>query len=158
MHDIWSEADPRLAALQRLTRTFVNLATVSAEAQGSVSLPQLRLLLTVAGNPGASGAELGHELGITASAVSRMADRLVETGHLRREPSPTSRRVVLLALTARGDECVRAVLRHRAAIFERALATLDDDTAAQVLHSAELLVPVLTAAMSAATTTGAETA
>ncbi|GAB3588385.1 MarR family winged helix-turn-helix transcriptional regulator [Calidifontibacter terrae] len=142
MHDFWSESDPRVAALQQLTRTCVNLATQTAEAQGAVSLPQMRLLLTVAGNPGVSCADLGHELAISASAISRMADRLVETGHLQRERSSASRRVVVLELTDHGQECVRAVLSHRAAIFERALDALGD-SAEQILRSAELLAPAL---------------
>ncbi len=142
MHEIWTEADPRVGGLQRLTRACVNLATQTAESQGSVSLPQMRLLLTVAANPGVSCAEIGHELAISPSAVSRMADRLVDTGHLERHPSPISRRVVVLELTAQGNACVRTVLAQRAAVFGRVLDALGPD-ADRVLAAVELLAPAI---------------
>lgn len=144
MHDLWTSDDPRISALQHLTRACVNLATQTAEAEGSVTLPQMRLLLTVAGNPGASGAEIGHELAISPSAVSRMADRLADSGHLERRTSPASRRVVVLELTDHGRDCVAKVLRSRALIFDRVLAALGDDVEA-VMHGIERLGPALTA-------------
>lgn len=138
------ETDP----LQQLTRAFVNLATQTAEAQGAVSLPQMRLLLTVANNPGVSSADIGHELAISPSAVSRMADRLVEHGLLARSSAPGNRRVVVLELTEQGHGCVQAVLRRRAQLFEQVLDRLGGDADA-VLRSAEVLAPALTAVLAA---------
>ncbi|RIQ31052.1 MarR family transcriptional regulator [Jiangella rhizosphaerae] len=41
---------------------------------------------------------IGHELGLSSASVTALVDRLVASGHLRREPDPHDRRRVLLRL------------------------------------------------------------
>ncbi|MGW2376199.1 MULTISPECIES: MarR family winged helix-turn-helix transcriptional regulator [Kitasatospora] len=61
-----------------------------------------------------SAADLGREVGLDRSNVTRRADRLERAGLLRREPDPADRRATLLALTEEGQRLV-GVTRDRLA-------------------------------------------
>lgn len=90
------------AVLLELARTVVGVSTRAAGLLGGVSVTQLRALTLIgswgAGRPG----WLADELGVSASAASRLADRLVLAGLVRRETALTDRREVLLRLTPAG--------------------------------------------------------
>ncbi|MFE0463948.1 MarR family winged helix-turn-helix transcriptional regulator [Kitasatospora sp. NPDC058965] len=69
-----------------------------------------------------SAADLGREIGLDRTTVTRRADRLEEAGLLRREADPADRRATLLHLTDTGDEAVTATRERLAARIEDALA------------------------------------
>ena len=48
--------------------------------------------------------ELARRLQLTTGAVTALADRLAESGHLERAPHPTDRRRVMLKRTPKADE------------------------------------------------------
>jgi DNA-binding MarR family transcriptional regulator len=94
--------------------------------------------------------ELRDRLGMTAAAVTYLVDRMVEAGHVRREPHPADRRKVFLRYTDGGLEVARAFFAplgmrthqalvpftdHDLAIARRVLAALTD---AMREHRAEL--------------------
>jgi DNA-binding MarR family transcriptional regulator len=74
---------------------------------------------------------LAERLGIHQSTFTRLADRLVAQGWVRREPNTESRREVLIDLTDAGRELVARVTLARAADLRRILqhASVDDRVA-----------------------------
>jgi DNA-binding MarR family transcriptional regulator len=63
--------------------------------------------------------ELAWELGMTESATTRLIDRLVRTGLVRRARDVSDRRVVRVRLSPYGRQLVDVVLARRQARFER---------------------------------------
>lgn len=114
-----SSAESAAAAvevLQAATRILAGLALRSMDAlDGAVSLPQLRLLAVLADLGPARSGQVARALGLEASTVTRLADRMVAAGHVRRGTDPGHRGVVTLALTDSGQHLVAEVAawRHR---------------------------------------------
>ncbi|WP_347109287.1 MarR family transcriptional regulator [Paenarthrobacter sp. S56] len=54
--------------------------------------------------------DLGDRLGITSASMTTLIDRLVESGHIRREPHPTDRRALIVRPTPASDQEVRHTL------------------------------------------------
>ena len=112
-------------ALQQVTRDLLGLAVRSVDEVGEVSLPQMRLLFALRDEGQASCTHLAHVLAVSGSSVTRLADRLVASGHVSRAGDPESRSRVLLALTDHGEGVIDAVLAWRSKELTRALSTLD---------------------------------
>ncbi|MFF9647326.1 MarR family winged helix-turn-helix transcriptional regulator [Kitasatospora aureofaciens] len=70
-----------------------------------------------------SAADLGREVGLDRTTVTRRADRLEEAGLLRREADPGDRRATLLVLTDAGQGVVRTTRERLAARIEDSLAS-----------------------------------
>lgn len=98
------------------------------QAEHQVSMAQFEALHAVAGSgrDAVRVGDLAQAIAITVGGASKLADRVVAAGLLRREPDPDDRRASRLALTADG----RAVYRAATETYEKCLA--------------ELLGPVLT--------------
>ncbi|MGD2052334.1 MAG: MarR family transcriptional regulator [Acidimicrobiia bacterium] len=78
--------------------------------------------------------EIADRLILTRGGVTKLVDRLEEVGYVERRPSPSDRRVVLVAMTPEGREA----LRGSQAAFDAALHDLwgrhlTDEEAATVL-------------------------
>lgn len=67
--------------------------------------------------------ELSRHVLLSQPALSRMADRLVDRGFVRRYSDPADRRGVRLSLTAAGRDKQRQIGRRHARSVARALAT-----------------------------------
>ena len=91
------------AAMRRRSRTSMGM--------GETDLLALRFLLQAeaAGKP-IGPKELGAKLGISSASMTTLIDRLVKSGHIRREPHPTDRRALILRATELTDEEVRSTL------------------------------------------------
>lgn len=126
-------------ALQDATRGLTALALQSLAAADGVGLQQMRLLFAVGDDSDRSCAELAAALGISASSVTRQADRLVHSGHLLRRQNPANRSVVMLELTKRGRCVLQEVLAWRRGVFLRATAELDADARAEVTSALRLV-------------------
>lgn len=126
-------------ALQQLTRDLLGLAVRSVDEVGEVSLPQMRLLFALRDEGQASCTHLAHVLGVSGSSVTRLADRLVASGHVRRSGDPQSRSRVLLSLTQHGDEVIDAVLAWRSRELTRALHSLEPAELASLTRGLDVL-------------------
>jgi DNA-binding MarR family transcriptional regulator len=93
-------------------------------ADHGVSMAQFEALHAVAesGRDAVRVGDLAQALAITVGGASKLADRVVAAGLLRREPDPGDRRASRLALTADG----RAALRAATVSYEKCLADLLD--------------------------------
>lgn len=92
-----------------------------------------RVLLVLAVETGAAaslGLSVGtvaDQLGIDPSTASRLVSQAIADGLLRRDPSPTDRRLARLALTPAGRTLAADARRHQRAVFDDITRTWTDD-------------------------------
>jgi DNA-binding MarR family transcriptional regulator len=112
-------------ALELMTRAVVGLTMRSMEVLGrEVSLPQFRLLLVLSGLGRVPSSRLAAEMGIGASSVTRLADKLASAGLLTRGTDPRSRSVVTVEATPAGAELVARVVAHRQELLAEVLGRM----------------------------------
>jgi DNA-binding MarR family transcriptional regulator len=96
------------------SRALVAVAARSlAGLEDEVTLPQYRVLVVLATRGPQRSADLAANLEVTPSTASRMIDRLVRKGLVRRTRTREDRRAVRIQLTAPGREVVALVMRRR---------------------------------------------
>lgn len=86
---------------------------------------------------------LAASLGISAPAVTQLADRLVRKRLIERTPVDADRRSVAVALTAEGKRVVDAFRRRRQEVFAHALDRLDREDHPLVMNALTKLAGVL---------------
>ncbi len=96
-------------------------------AQNQLSANDFRALVYVmvaddAGRPLTAG-ELRQRMGVSGAAITYLVERMIESGHLRRESDPADRRKVILRYADDGLAVARAFFtplaqHHRAALAE----------------------------------------
>ncbi|WP_433616492.1 MarR family winged helix-turn-helix transcriptional regulator [Dactylosporangium sp. CA-139114] len=108
-----------VSALLAVSRTMVALTARNlAELEVDVTLPQYRALVILAGEPHRS-TDLAAELGVAASTLTRMCDRLCQKGLVHRFQRDGNRRTIWLGLTPSGRDTVGAVMEARRAELHR---------------------------------------
>jgi len=101
-------------AVLTASRVLVAIAARSlADAGEAVTLTQYRALVVLASRGPQSMATLAEALSVTPPTASRMCDRLVRKGLVRRRTDRQDRRQVRLALTEAGRRLVDAVSVRR---------------------------------------------
>jgi len=101
-------------AVMGASRVLVAIAARSlAEVAEEVTLPQYRALVVLASRGPQRVMSLAEALAVTPSTATRMCDRLVRKGLVRRRISPDSRREVRLTLTEAGHDLVAEVTSRR---------------------------------------------
>jgi DNA-binding MarR family transcriptional regulator len=83
--------------------------------------------------------ELGHRLGLTSGGVTALTGRLIDAGHVVREPHPGDGRMRMLALTPAGAECLREQLEPVRDAVDEAVAELPAGEAELVARVLEAL-------------------
>ncbi|MGH2872632.1 MAG: MarR family winged helix-turn-helix transcriptional regulator [Solirubrobacteraceae bacterium] len=112
--------DPVIDAVLHASRALVAVAARSlAIVADDVTLPQYRTLVLLAGRSPQGTASLAASLGVSPPTATRMCDRLVRKGLVRRGAVPRDRRQVRLALTEEGRRVVAEVTAHRRAEITR---------------------------------------
>lgn len=84
-----------------------------AQVDDSVTLPQYRALVALAARGPQNVGLLADELGVHPSTATRMCDRLVDRGLIRRETSTESRREVIVELKPAGTQLLTGVTAER---------------------------------------------
>ena len=121
------------------SRAFVGLTARSlAAVEGEVTLPQFRALVVLAVRGAQRSIDIADELQVNPSTGTRMLDRLIRKGLVRRLRSTTDRRVVRVRLTPAGHDIVDQVLTRRRTDLERLVAATE-----------QLWQPAVTAALTA---------
>lgn len=116
----WYGPDERLdtpGAVLRALRDYRNVEVVRRRSardsmgMGETDLLALRYLLRAQADGERVGPkDLSRMLGITTASTTSLLDRLVDSGHVRREPHPTDRRSLVIVPTVATDSEVRATL------------------------------------------------
>ena len=140
------QAAPELApetaeVLQAATRVLAGVALRSLDVlDGAVTLPQFRMLAVLAGLGRSRSAQVARALGLDASTVTRLADRLAAAGHITRGREPGHRSVVTLELTATGQHLVSQAAAWREQELARILRQLPPAGRRQVTTALRQLV------------------
>ena len=128
-----------LAEFRYALRKFLHFSETAAEAVG-VTPQQHQAMLAIKGFPGrdrVTMGELAERLQVRHHSAVGLADRLVAEDYIRRVTDPNDRRLVHLALTARGEGVLeqlsathREQLRRIGPQINRLLETLQGVAAA----------------------------
>jgi DNA-binding MarR family transcriptional regulator len=106
--------DSVVDAVLSASRVLVAIAARSlADAGEDVTLTQYRSLVVLASRGPQSVAELADSVAVTPPTASRLCDRLVRKGLVRRRTDRHDRRQVHIALTQTGRDLVDAVTARR---------------------------------------------
>lgn len=116
---------PVVDAVVTASRVLVAVAARSLRGiEEDVTLAQYRTLVVLASRGPQSSASLASVLGVSASTATRMCDRLIRKGFIRRRAARQDRREVRLALTDAGRRIVDEVTRLRRAELASILAAV----------------------------------
>ena len=100
-------------AVLRASRVLVAVAARSlAEVAEEVTVPQYRALVVLASKGPQRVVALADALEVTPPTATRMCDRLVRKGLVRRRTAREDRREVRLSLTSEGSDLVAEVTRR----------------------------------------------
>ena len=95
----------------RSAETEIRRTTRDSMGMGETDILALRYLLRVqASGQKVVPKDLSQFLNITSASTTSLIDRLVASGHVRREPHPTDRRSVVVIATGESDKEVRETL------------------------------------------------
>lgn len=121
-------SDREVRAFHAAGRDLIGIALRSLEVAGDgLTLPKFRMLLVLGDLGCVPSARVAAALGVNASSVSRLADRLVDDGYVTRGSDAHSRSVVTLELSETGHGLVDRVLAWRHDELKRLLAGLDPE-------------------------------
>jgi DNA-binding MarR family transcriptional regulator len=112
--------------LLALARTVMGISTAAADRLGGISVVQLRALTVLRDLGTATLGEVAVGMGVTVSTASRLVDRLVTGGLVRRELSPRSRRALALRVAPDGDTVLDRYDEDRLEALRTALGRLPD--------------------------------
>ena len=150
LEDAAPGADPDVVALDGLTLVLVGIAWECAHAAPpEVSFPQTRLLLILDRLGRVPSSRLAAAMGVKASSVTRLADRLESLGYAARGRDARNRSAVTLEVTDPGHELVARILEQRHAALGALLGRLPPAqresaaAAARRLVTAAATVPAL---------------
>jgi DNA-binding MarR family transcriptional regulator len=140
-----TESDAANDSLERGVRAFhdagrdlIGIALRSLdEFAPSISLPKFRMLLVLGELGRVPSGRLAAALGVSASSVTRMADRLVDEGLVSRAAGEHSRSVVALELTDSGRATVDRVVSWRHDELRRLLGELEPSALAAATDALE---------------------
>ncbi len=103
-------------------------------AEFDLTLPQAQVLRLLVPGPVPTG-QLASELKISASAVTQLTNRLATKRLVERRAAESDRRLVLVALSAKGRRLVEQFRARRSRLFGEALARLGEDDRRQVVEA-----------------------
>lgn len=104
-----------------------------------VTRPQWRVLTLLKRMEGINQGGLAELLEVEPITLCRMVDRLAEAGMVERRPDPADRRAWRLFLTPRGLKLTNELRPHAMALFDEAIAGLDEDEQARLVEMLETM-------------------
>jgi DNA-binding MarR family transcriptional regulator len=120
-----ADQDSMIDAVLSASRVLVAIAARSlADAGEEVTLTQYRALVVLASRGPQSMATLAEAVAVTPATASRLCDRLVKKGLVRRRSDRHDRRQVRLALTETGRHLVDTVTSRRRQEIAEILAVI----------------------------------
>jgi DNA-binding MarR family transcriptional regulator len=130
-------------AVLSASRVLVAIAARSlADAGEEVTLTQYRSLVVLASRGPQGVAALAEAVAVTPPTASRLVDRLVKKGMVRRRTDRQDRRQVRIALTETGRNLIDAVSVRRRQEIAALLATIAPETQRSVVDALSQLAEV----------------
>ncbi|WP_285753750.1 MarR family transcriptional regulator [Lentzea sp. NBRC 105346] len=122
-----SDVDALTDAVLTASRLLMAISARSlASVEETITLPQFRLLVVLDSRGAMKLTGLADVLAVNPSTATRMVDRLIAADMVARQPNPTSRREVVIELTAAGQKVVRGVLRKRRTEISKIVARMPE--------------------------------
>jgi DNA-binding MarR family transcriptional regulator len=90
-----------------------------------LTMPQLKSLICVVENDGATSGQIAKRLGVGLSTVTGIVDRLGEQELITRREDPDDRRITRVLPTPRARTMVDELLRYRNEVITEILSRLD---------------------------------
>jgi len=106
----------------------------SRHSTAGIGLNYARLLTTIAEHGPMKASHLADKLHITCGAVTGLADKLIESGLLKREKDAKDRRVVMLTLTPLGKKRAEEIKIKREALMLHLFADMSNEEMSFGLH------------------------
>lgn len=120
-----SEQEQVVDAVLSASRVLVAMAARSlADIGEDVTLTQYRTLVVLASQGPQSLAGLATSVGVTPATATRMCDRLIRKGLIRRKSESDDRRQLRLSLSKSGRELIAAVTQRRRAEIAQVLTAI----------------------------------
>jgi DNA-binding MarR family transcriptional regulator len=136
-------AESVVNAVLAASRVLVAVAARSlADTAEEVTLTQYRTLVMLASRGPQSLAGLADAVAVTPATASRMCDRLVGKGLVRRRTERGNRRQIRVALTAEGRHLVDAVTARRRCEIERIISSMPSNEQTVLVQALDRLAAV----------------
>ena len=110
-----------------------------AKALG-LSMPQLGILMQLHFRENCGISDISDRFHITNAAASQLADKLVQSGLIRREEDPHDRRAKLLNLTDKAKELLQQNLEQRYRWVDALAANLTSEERAKVAEAMNIMI------------------
>lgn len=138
-----AERDAMVDAVLSASRVLVAIAARSlADAGEEVTLTQYRSLVVLASRGPQGVAALAEAVAVTPPTASRLVDRLIKKGLVRRRTDRNDRRQVRIALTEPGRALIEAVSKRRRREIAELLSTIAPETQRSVVDALAQLAAV----------------
>jgi DNA-binding MarR family transcriptional regulator len=115
-----------LSCSEALVHGF-NPSRTSAWLRVDLTMPQLKTLIYVTRNEGATSGHIASSLGVGLSTITGIVDRLAEQQLVTRREDPRDRRVTRVLPTAAAIELVDELIRYRNEVVSAILSRLDSN-------------------------------
>lgn len=139
---------PSMASTDAALHAFVRLVTLGESISfelwktHGLTLGQVRLLKKIRDNPMVAG-DLAKELGVLATSLTRMMERLQSNGLIERHLDRTDRRRIMVELTPLGKETLGNVNVFRKGPITAALESMSEDDRQQFSTALEKFLDTL---------------
>ena len=136
MSTVETASDAELTRIAGLLLRFVGavnaLNCAMPTAAPALSPHQVRVVMTLVGQPGRTISELAESVGISLGWASRVVEELEAGGHVQRERDAEDRRIVRVSLTPSVQALAERTFRQRGQVVADALAALEPGERAAV--------------------------
>ena len=140
---IWGSGSAKECAAEILETVPALMRFIRAQMRGhrgpELSVPQFRTLLFLSRNGGASLSALAEFLGLSLPGASRLVEGLVRKNFVVRRIPPGNRRLIALALSARGRRTVAAARQATETRLAEVVAPLPADQRAAIQRALRIL-------------------
>src|SRR5205823_3349121 len=92
-----------------------------------LTMPQLKTLIYVTRNEGATSGQLAASLGVGLSTITGIVDRLAEQHMVTRREDARDRRITRIGATESGNTLVNELLQYRNEVVTAILSRLDQE-------------------------------
>lgn len=131
-----SNVAPAAESALAASRALVGVAAHSlATIEDTVTLVQYRVLVLLTSGSVRTAGGLASALGVHPSTATRLCDRLVDKDLISRQTAPENRRVVVIALTAKGRSLIRSVTTRRRREITKIVSRLDAQKRTQLISA-----------------------
>jgi DNA-binding MarR family transcriptional regulator len=105
-----------------------------------LTMPQLKALIYVTKNEGATSGQIANKLGVGLSTVTGIVDRLIEQEMVSRREDPRDRRITRVQATPNGRVLVEDLLQYRNEVVTAILSKLDPNQLETVENAFQYLL------------------